>query len=592
MKSYVFFFVIFSYAIINCRASSLRLFRERRADDPNETQKEFWKRGILMDIYPRSFYDSDGDGIGDIKGITEKSDYLVDLGVEMIWLNPVLKSPMKDFGYDISDFRAIDPIFGTMEDYENMLKEMHSKNIKVIFDFVPNHTSDQHEWFIKSVQNDPKYKDYYVWKDPKGYNSTGAPIPPNNWVSIFRFSAWEWSAERKQFYLHKFLKEQPDLNYRNPEVVKEMNDVIRFWLDKGVDGFRVDAIQNLVEDVSFADEPPATNSGITDPTLEGYYNHIYTLNQPETIDVIRGWHEVLESYKDRFMTLEVYDEDVKEIMKFYGNETNPVSDFPFNFFFINKLSGRSDVTGTRLKSIVDLWLDNMPKGKWPNWVLGNHDRNRVASRFGTDLIDALNMLVLLLPGTGVSYYGDEIGMVDAVISFEDTQDPAGINLGPDHYTETSRDPERTPMQWDDTENAGFSTASKTWIPVNENYLTLNVKSQNEASQSHIKVYKDLAKLRLKKTFQFGTIDFAVATEEVLAFVRSYEGSPTYLVVINTSPEETTVDVQNGDVKLPDSATVVIRSSTDSREETNVGSTVNLSSVSLQGGEGLVLLVEE
>ncbi|RXG54050.1 Maltase A1 [Armadillidium vulgare] len=427
-----------------------------------------------MDIYPRSFYDSDGDGVGDIKGITEKSDYLVDLGVEMIWLNPVLKSPMKDFGYDISDFRAIDPIFGTMEDYENMLKEMHSKNIKVIFDFVPNHTSDQHEWFIKSVQNDPKYKDYYVWKDPKGYNSTGAPIPPNNWVSIFRFSAWEWSEERKQFYLHKFLKEQPDLNYRNPEVVKEMNDVIRFWLDKGVDGFRVDAIQNLVEDVSFADEPPAANSGITDPTLEGYYNHIYTLNQPETIDVIRGWHEVLESYKDRFMTLEVYDEDVKEIMKFYGNETNPVSDFPFNFFFINKLSG----------------------------------------------------------------------MVDAVISFEDTQDPAGINMGPAHYRETSRDPERNPMQW----------------------MTLKM--------------------------QFGTIEFAVATEEVLAFVRSYEGSPTYLVVINTSPEETTIDVQNGDVKLPDSATVVIRSITDTREETNVGSTVNLSSVSLQGGEGLVLLVEE
>ncbi|KAL7638995.1 UNVERIFIED_CONTAM: hypothetical protein RMT77_010529 [Armadillidium vulgare] len=595
MKFYSLSLLTFLGLFANICASSLHNVYQRSVNETEtkETQDEFWKRGIILQIYPRSYYDYNGDGTGDIRGILAKADYFVELGVEMVWLTPILQSPMKDFGYDISNFREIDPIFGSMEDYENLLKELHDKGIKVIFDFVPNHTSDQHEWFQKSLQNDPKYKDYYIWKDPNGFNETGEPIPPNNWLSVFRFSAWEWSEERQQFYFHQFLKEQPDLNYRNPEVVEEMNNVFRFWLDKGVDGFRVDALKHLVEveDVYDADEPIAEDSGITDPTQYYYLNHTLTVNLPETFNITRGWYEILDSYGDRVMMTEVYDDDIRELMKYYGNESYPISDFTFNFLLITKLTNRSDVTGTNLKNLVDLWMDNMPSGRWPNWVLGNHDNKRVSSRFGVDLIDALNMFILLLPGTPTTYYGEEIGMVDTYISYEDTQDPAGCNNGPDHYTETSRDPVRTPMQWDESQNAGFSTSENTWIPVNENYPGLNVQVENSVEQSHLLVYKELAKLRLKKTFQFGELEFQTATDEVVAFVRSYEGSETYLIVINTSPEEVTIDVQKGNAALPENGTIVIRSSTDTRRETEIGSLVNLAELPLIGGEGLVILIE-
>ncbi|KAB7503540.1 hypothetical protein Anas_13046 [Armadillidium nasatum] len=298
-------------------------------------------------------------------------------------------------------------------------------------------------------------------------------------------------------------------------------NVFRFWLDKGVDGFRVDALKYLVEveDVYGADEPIAQDSGITDPTQYYYLNHTFTINLPETFKITRGWYDILDSYDERFMMTEVYDDDISQIMRYYGNESYPISDFPFNFLLITKLFNRSDLTGTNLKNLVDLWMDNMPSGRWPNWVLGNHDNKRVSSRFGVDLIDALNMFILLLPGTPTTYYGEEIGMVDTYISYEDTQDPAGCNNGPEHYTETSRDPARTPMQWDESKNA----------------------VENSVEQSHLLVYKELAKLRLKKTFQFGKLEFQTVTDEVVAFMRS---------------------------------------------------TVNLSNVSLQGGEGLVLLVEE
>ncbi|KAB7502886.1 Maltase A1 [Armadillidium nasatum] len=463
----------------NICASSLHNVYQRSVNETEtkETQDEFWKRGIILQIYPRSYYDYNGDGTGDIRGIIAKADYFVELGVEMVWLTPILQSPMKDFGYDISDFKEIDPIFGSMEDYENLLKELHDKGIKVIFDFVPNHTSDQHEWFQKKV-------------------------------------------------------------------VEEMDNVFRFWLDKGVDGFRVDALKHLVEveDVYGADEPVAEDSEITDPTQYSYLNHTLTVNLPETFNITRGWYEILDSYDDRLMMTEVYDDDIREMMRYYGNESYPISDFTFNFLLITKLTNRSDVTGTNLKNLVDLWMDNMPSGRWPNWVLGNHDNKRVSSRFGVDLIDALNMFILLLPGTPTTYYGEEIGMVDTYISYEDTQDPAGCNNGPEHYTETSRDPVRTPMQWDESQNAGFSTSENTWIPVNENYPGLNVQVENSVEQSHLLVYKELAKLRLKKTFQFGELEFQTATDEVVAFVRSYEDSQTYLIVINTSPEEVTIDV--------------------------------------------------
>ncbi|RXG54393.1 Maltase 2, partial [Armadillidium vulgare] len=518
-------------------------------------KRPFWKNGIIYQIYSRSFYDSNDDGIGDIQGITAKADYFVELGVETIWLTPIFESPMKDFGYDISNYEEIDEVFGSMQDFENMIREMHSRDIKVILDFIPNHTSDQHEWFQKSLENDPKYKDYYL--------------------SVFRYSAWEWSEKRKQFYLHQFLKEQPDLNFRNPDVVSEMNNVFRFWLDKGVDGFRIDALKHLVEDIYDGDEPISVNSGETDATKYDYLDHIYTVNQPETFDITRGWRQILDMYKDKVMIVEVYEDDIDQLMKYYGTETDPLADFPFNFSLITNFGSRSDVTGTNLRANVEQWIKNMPKGMWPNWTLGNHDNKRVASRLGTDLVDALNIFILLLPGTPVTYYGEEIGMEDTHISFEDTQDPAGINSGSEHYSETR-----------------FSNASKTWIPVNENHSFLNVKLQNEARQSHLQVYKQAAQLRLENTFQYGKLKFHVANEDVVAFVRFYDDSPTYLIVINTSTVEVTIDIKKGSVELPDSAPVVIRSSTDNRKETEVGSSVKLTELSLIGGECLVFSIDE
>ncbi|RXG58717.1 putative maltase, partial [Armadillidium vulgare] len=327
-------------------------------------------------------------------------------------------------------------------------------------------------------------------------------------LSAFRYSAWEWSEERKQFYLHQYLKEQPDLNYRNPEVVEEMNNIVRFWLDRGVDGFRVDALQRLfeVDDVYGADEPVAIDSGITDPTIHKYLDHIYTRNQPETFEVTRGWYEILKSYEDRVMMVEVYDKDIQQVMKFYGNDSYTISDIPFNLLLNSKVRSAESMTGINLKNTIELWLNNMPKGKWPNWV-------------GWKMF-LFHMRILKI-------------------------------------------------QLDVTE-AQKSTRNQAEIPKDLQCSGMRPKMQNETEQSHIKVYKDLTRLRLKRTFQFGTLNFQIATKDVLAFIRSCKECPMYLIVINTSKKDIIIDVQNGNLLLPDSATVVIRSSSDTRNETTVG----------------------
>ncbi|XP_068234691.1 probable maltase isoform X2 [Palaemon carinicauda] len=550
----------------------------------------WWQREVLYQVYPRSFLDRNGDGIGDLKGITSKVDYFKEIGVGAIWLSPIYTSPMADFGYDIANFTDIDPIFGTMEDFDELLDTYHGKGLKVIMDFVPNHSSDEHEWFKKSVKKEYPFTDYYIWSDPLSFNKS-EPVPPNNWLSVFRGSAWTWSEERKQFYFHQFLDKQPDLNFRNPDVQEEMLGILKFWLDKGVDGFRVDALKHLfeVEDVH-QDEPVAKDSGIDDKMDYGYLNHTLTVNQPETFGVLRKWRELIDLYSDKLMMVEVYEgQDLGTLMKYYGNETDPLADFPFNFLMIEGLHNRTELTGFSLKSAVTLWLDNMPSGKWPNWVLGNHDNHRVGSRLGSDLVDALNMMSLLLPGTAITYYGEEIGMEDTWISWEDTKDPQGCRYGPERYAEYSRDPERTPMQWDNTSFAGFTTASDTWLPVNENYKTLNVKAQKDATYSHLSVYQSLTQLRKLDVFTTGRIAYPSITEDVFSFVRYADETATYyLVVINTSEEELTVDLHHdASFDLPKTGTVVVRSITDTSEETVPGSEVSLDSVKMVGGEGLV-----
>ncbi|XP_076066766.1 maltase A3-like isoform X2 [Oratosquilla oratoria] len=558
----------------------------------SEHEGTAWKKGALYQIYPRSLFDAkfDMEGTGDLQGITAKADYLYDLGVKTLWISPFFTSPMVDFGYDISNFVDVDPIFGSLEDFDELLKTMHSKDIKVVLDFVPNHSSDEHEWFQRSLKREEPFTDYYVWADPKGFNDSGDPIPPNNWLSVFRGSAWTWQEERKQFYYHQFHPKQPDLNFRNSLVQEEIKNVFKFWLDRGVDGFRVDALKHLfeVEDLSL-DEPVDEEADVEDNLQYSYLKHPYTSDQPETFEVVRDWRKMMDTYPDKLMMVEIYNDDIQEVMKYYGNDTDPLADFPFNFQLIDKLQNRSDVTGTRLKNIIDEWVDNLPDGKWPNWVLGNHDQNRVASRLGADLVDALNMLTLLLPGTPITYYGEEIGMQDADISWEDTKDPWGCNFGRERYQEHSRDPCRTPMQWDATANAGFSKGPSTWLPVNDNYKTLNVKAQTEARESHLKVYKTLARLRQESSFAKGKLAFPVVTDEVLAFIRYLEDEPTYLIVLNLSENDVVVDLDHhANLELPPEASVITRSASDKSEENSPGSKVSLSALMLVRGEGLVL----
>ncbi|XP_042236550.1 maltase A3-like isoform X2 [Homarus americanus] len=532
------------------------------AEEEEDKKLAWWQRNIVYQVYPRSFQDTDGSGKGDLKGIAMRADYLQQLGVATVWLSPIFTSPMADFGYDISNFTDIDPILGDMQDFDFLLQEFHARDLKVVLDLVPNHTSDQHEWFTKSVLREDSYTDYYVWADPKGYTPSGTPIPPNNWLSVLRGTAWQWVEERQQFYLHKYRKEQPDLNYRNPAVRSHMKEVLKFWLDRGVDGFCLDALKHLYEaEDLYQDEPVSLKSGVSDPLQYEYLEHTLTVNQPEVFQIaLREWRDLIDQYPDRFLIAQLYDPDISEIMKYYGTSSAPLSHFPFNFRFIQYLKTRDDVTGHNLLAYITEWLDNMPAGMWPNWVLSNHGNSRLASRVGGDLVDALHMMTMLLPGTPITYYGDELGMEDTYVTWEETQDPYGKNFGPTRYQEASRDPSRSPMQWDDSHNAGFSSANNTWLPVNDNYLTVNVKAQMAAQESHLRLYQRLAKLRQEVTFTHGNLTFPVVTQQVFSFLRSHLRSHSYLVVINTSRQQLLVDLTKG-TGLPPTATVLLRSVT-------------------------------
>ncbi|XP_068082069.1 maltase 1-like [Anabrus simplex] len=452
-------------------------------------------------------------------GIQSKLDYISSLGVKAICLSPIYTSPMVDFGYDIQDFKSIDQKFGTLDDFQNLLKEVKQRGLKLVMDFVPNHSSDQHEWFQKSILGEDPYKDYYVWAPPKAIVN-GKPIPPNNWVSVFGGSAWEWNEERASFYLHQFSKHQPDLNFRNPAVVREMLEIIEFWLEIGVDGFRIESLAYLYEDISLRDEPHSSN-----PTAASDYaklDHVYTYNLPEVRDTVAQFRHVLDKYANstdqinRLMMAEVYD-SVENTMKFYGDEKHPLADFPFNFLLITQLNNHS--TAEDVMETVNMWLSNVPPNKWSNWGLGDLDNSRVATRFGAELVDGLNMLALLLPGTAITYAGEEIGMEDTPVTWDENLDPAGRNAGPKYYQYITRDPQRTPMQWNSEKNAGFSDANSTWLPINENYKTVNVEAQLNGP-SHLSVYKALVKARKSPAIMYGSLDMKVLNNNtVLAFTR-------------------------------------------------------------------------
>lgn len=549
---------------------------------------DWWQTTIVYQIYPRSFKDVNGDGIGDLKGIMTKLTYLKNLGVGAIWLSPIYKSPMADFGYDIADFKDIEPVFGTITDFNNLLAECKRKGIKLILDFVPNHTSVEHPWFVKSIEGIKPYSDYYIWKDPVMVD--GQRRPPNNWLSCFGGSAWEWNDKRRQYYYHAFAIQQPDLNYRNPAVVGEMMNIVKFWIEKGVDGFRMDAIPFLFEDARILDEPIASNHADYELMDHDYLNHTYTVDQKESFDLIYQFRALMDSYKlldghTRVMMTECYS-PLDKTMRYYGNQTHNGAHFPFNFMLVG-LSRQSSAVD--FANAINIWETSKPSGKWSNWVIGNHDQKRAASRFDAELIDALHMLTLLLPGTAVTYNGDELGMEDSFIRWDQTVDPQALNVGPKRYEHFSRDFPRSPFQWDATPNAGFTTNLYSWLPVNPNYWRKNLAVERKNPRSHFHVYKALAKLRRTATIQRGALDVYALTDWVLCFVRSYGDHPTYIVVTNIGSEIEYADVLSRRPTLPETLVVYAASS---NSQFAPGSEVPTDKIMLKPKEALTLTTVE
>ncbi|CAK9825383.1 unnamed protein product [Anthophora retusa] len=510
----------------------MSLYLAAAQDQASESSSEKLVDFSLYQIYPRSFKDSDGDGVGDLKGIMSKLDHLVDINVDAFWLSPIYPSPMVDFGYDIQNFTDVDPVFGTMQDLENLLEAAHNKSLKVILDLVPNHSSDKHEWFEKSLRNIEPYNNYYVWHKGRVLEN-GTVVAPNNWVSVFAGSAWTWREERQAYYLHQFTKEQPDLNYNNKNLAREMKNIIRFWLGKGVDGFRVDAVNFLCEDTRYLDEPLTGNTD--DPNNSGYTKKIYSMDQPQTYEIVLSWRQVMEEFEQpKFMMMEAYA-NVSSTMKYYQYGAT----YPFNFGFITDLGNNS--AAVDFKNMVDTWMSNMPAGSIPNWVPGNHDKPRLMTRFGPKRARAVTLMTLLLPGVSVTYNGEEIGMEDTWLSWKETVDPSGCNAGKDGYETASRDPARTPFQWDDSTSAGFSTNPKTWLRVNDNYKTVNLAAEKKDSKSYYNFYKKVSSLKKSSNFKRTNLVTKLLNENVFAFARESK-SIGYYVVINFGDKDEIVDL--------------------------------------------------
>jgi alpha-glucosidase len=478
----------------------------------------WWRDGVIYQIYPRSFADSNGDGIGDLQGIIGKLDYLADLGVDGIWLSPINPSPDKDFGYDVSDYFDIDPKYGTLADFDRLLKEAHKRSLHIIMDLVLNHTSDQYEWFKQSRSSrENPYHDWYIWRE----NPKGKQYPPNKWQSIFGGCAWEYDTKTEQWFYHMFVKEQPDLNWRNPDVYKKMMDVFRFWLDRGVDGFRLDVFNEYYKDDQFRDNPPALG-------LRGFerQKHIYDGNRPEMMGVIKDIRDILDSYKERYTVGETFIAEGNEAADFCG-EGKLHANFDFSFT-------RNPFDANRFFKSITRW-DNLliARNAWPNYVLNNHDTPRSATRYThnnkDERLKVAATMLLTLRGTPFLYYGEEIGMRDIRLKRSELQDPVGIRYWP---VPVGRDGCRSPMQWDASENAGFGSG-KPWLKVHPNFTQRNVAIQTTEKNSLLNFYKHLLAAR-KSTPALQKGIFIPVTFEprsLLAYLREYEGQ-TVMVVLN------------------------------------------------------------
>lgn len=486
----------------------------------------WWKHSLIYEIYPRSFQDTTGDGVGDINGIIQRLDYLQHLGVNAIWLTPIYPSPLVDFGYDISNYEAIDPLYGSMADFDHLIAAGKARHIRVIMDMVMNHTSDKSPWFqeSRSSRNNPK-RDWYIWRDGKGPGK-----PPNNWQSAFGHSAWTYDPTTKQWYYHKFYAAQPDLNWRNPQVEKAMFDACRFWLDRGVAGFRLDAIPELFEDPQFRDEKVLPGKNVFgDPRLD----QSLTDNLPEVHDVMRRLRKLVDSYPgDRVLIGETYLPNIQQQLQWYGKNNDELQlPMDMQVGFINKLN--VDMFRSKIND-----AETQLNGNVPLFVFDNHDNPRSWNRYGDGKHDAaiariVATILLTTRSSALMYYGQEIGMVTTPPKTKaQVQDPVGKTGWP---KVKGRDGERTPMQWDSGKNAGFSTAAKTWLPIPPSYKTVNVQVESGQPDSLLNWYSKLIDMRKNIAALHNGQNVMVDTSDpnVLSYLRKDPGQgPSVLVAMN------------------------------------------------------------
>jgi alpha-glucosidase len=489
------------------------LAEKTSSDAVTEAAQPWWRGAAIYQIYPRSFADSDGNGIGDLPGITAKLDYVASLGVDGIWLSPFFTSPMRDFGYDVADYCDVDPVFGTIADFDALLERAHGLKLKVIIDQVYSHSSDQHPWFreSRSSRDNPK-ADWYVWADALADGS-----PPNNWQSVFGGPAWQWDARRGQYYLHNFLVEQPDLNVHNPVVQDALLDVARFWLDRGVDGFRIDAINFAMHDPALRDNPPAAHHGKRSRPFD-FQQHLYNQSHPDIVKFLERLRKVTDSYGDRFTLAEVGGEQsLAEMQAFTDGNRRLHSAYGFDFLYAENL------TPELVARVAQDWPDG---AGWPTWAFENHDAPRAISRWIGDehreTFARTKMLLLsCLRGSIIIYQGEELGLPQVDVAFEHLQDPEAIANWPQTL---SRDGARTPMPWTSTDpNHGFSTG-RPWLPSDETHRHLAVDEQQEDNGSVLAFTRQCLRLRHgKPALRHGSMSITEAGEQLLIFERGAEG---------------------------------------------------------------------
>ena len=489
----------------------------------------WWEPATIYQIYPRSFQDSDGDGVGDLKGIEYRLDYLADLGVDALWLSPIFPSPMADFGYDISDYTGVDPLFGSLEDFDRLLSASHAKGLKLLLDLVPNHSSDQHPWFLESrASRDSPKRDWYIWRDPAPNGG-----PPNNWISDFGGSSWEWDEATGQYYLHAFLKEQPDLNWRNPEVRNAMLDVLRFWFDRGVDGFRIDVLWHIIKADGLPDNPVNPDYR---PELGEKLKLLqaHSTDQPEVHEVAAEFRALADEYGDRLLVGEIVL-PLDRLMHYYGRE-RPGVHLPFNFQLVE-----APWDASVLKKLISEYEAALPPGGWPNWVIASHDYPRIAAKLGEAQARVAAMLLLTLRGTPTLYQGDELGIGMVAVPPDRIRDPKelrepGIGLG--------RDPSRTPMAWDKTPHAGFS-AVEPWLPLHVDWPVRNVVAEAANPTSMLNLYRALLELRRSEpALSVGGLELVDAETGVLAYRRLHSDT-SLLVALNLTAELRQSPLQRG-----------------------------------------------